>query len=246
MAAGERFVRAFHDAQPGVTSAAFASGGSYARLAAAVPRASRRVLDLACGDGELLALLPNAIGLDLSAGELARAHGRAVVQGRAQQLPFAAAAFDAVTCHLALMLFEELDAVADELARVLAPGGGFYAILGGGPVAGDDDGLYERWLAATRPLRADVPPLGDRRASREDGWRALLTPRGFTDIAFERFEIELAGDAAFAMLTTSYICAHIAPDALTAAFADLGPPISLRAVLWLARATRQEGPPADS
>jgi SAM-dependent methyltransferase len=250
---GEAFVRAFHDARPGVTAAAFARGGSYARLAAAVPAGARRVLDLACGDGELsprLAAPGRAIvGVDVSAGELRAAHARGagvVVQARAQQLPFADAAFDAVACHLALMLFADLDAVAAELARVVAPGGALRAVVGGGPVAGDDDGVYERWLAATRALRAELSPpaLGDPRASRERGWRDVM--RGFGDVAFTRFEVDLGGTRAdaFAALATSYACAHLPENELHRAFAaataglDAGEPVAIRAVLWLARATR--------
>ena len=41
---GEAFVRAFHDAHPGVTAAAFARGGSYDRLAAAVAELPRIAL----------------------------------------------------------------------------------------------------------------------------------------------------------------------------------------------------------
>ncbi len=250
MSDGEAFVRAFHDAGPGVTARAFARGGSYARLAAAVPATARRVLDLACGDGELLAALgPRAVGLDVSAGEVraARARGVTAVQGRAGALPFAARAFDAVTCHLALMLVTDLDGVGSELARVLAPGGLLLAVVGGGPVAGDEDGVYERWLAATRTARAALPPLalGDRRASREDGWVAAFGPHGFGAVRFERFEADLGGTRAqvLQVLATSYDCARLAPDALAAAFAVAtagrpGPVIPLRAVLWLAQATR--------
>ncbi len=254
MADGEAFVRAFHDAHPGVTPAAFARGGSYARLAEAVPRAAR-VLDVACGDGALLAALAGtpgrdgalAVGVDASVAEVraARARGCIAVQGRAQALPFADGAFDAATCHLALMLLDDLDAVARELARVLVPGGALLAVLGGGPVAGDADGVYERWLAATRPLREALPPLalGDRRASREDGWRDVF--RGFTDVQFTRFEVDLGGTRAevWDTLATSYACARVDRGALVAAFEALLPVataahIPLRAVLWLARATR--------
>ncbi len=123
----ESFLRAFHDAQPGITSRALARAGSYERLAAQVPPG--RVLDLACGDGALLELLgPRAIGIDLSRGELAQARERPrdldrarardtwtctstpydVIQARAQALPFRDHAFDAATCHLAFLLFGDL------------------------------------------------------------------------------------------------------------------------------------------
>src|ERR1700709_2020201 len=120
MSESEAFLQAFHAAPPGITARAFARGGSYERLAALVENATR-VLDLACGDGALLAhMSANAIGIDLSRAELAANYRTAVA--RAQALPFATHAFDAVTCHLAFMLFEDLPAVVRELERVLVPG----------------------------------------------------------------------------------------------------------------------------
>src|SRR3954464_9616069 len=95
----ERFLRAFHATHPGITSRAMERAGSYDRLAARA--GDGRVLDLACGDGPLLARLPpGSVGLDVSAEELAAARTRCpaspLVQGRAQALPFADASFDAV------------------------------------------------------------------------------------------------------------------------------------------------------
>ncbi len=95
------------------------------------------VLDLACGTGAFLSDLavafPRArlIGVDLSPAYLAEAHaaapGAALVQAKAEQLPFADASLDAVS---AVYLFHELPpkvraAVAAEIGRVLKPGGRF-------------------------------------------------------------------------------------------------------------------------
>ena len=90
-------MRRFHEARPGLTSAALARTGSYERLWSRVH--GRRVLDLACGDHPM----PGAIGLDL-----VRERG-VTVQGRAQELPFCDGAFDAIVCHLAFMLFDDLE-----------------------------------------------------------------------------------------------------------------------------------------
>jgi SAM-dependent methyltransferase len=196
---GERFLRAFHDAQPGITARAFGRGGSYVRLAARVRQG--RVLDLACGDGTLLELLgPKAIGIDLSRSESDRARARGTCTiGRAQQLPFRDHAFDAATCHLAFMLFDEIQLVVAELARVLKPGVPFIALLGGGPTADGNDAFHR--FAAMLP-RGDV--FGDPRASTEAGWRELFI--GWRYISFERWELDLSGpfDEVWAFLSSSY------------------------------------------
>ncbi|HEY7853150.1 MAG TPA: class I SAM-dependent methyltransferase [Caulobacteraceae bacterium] len=94
-----------------------------------------RVADVACGSGAFLRDLrrtfPRArlAGLDLSPAYLEEARVRsgvaAMVQGNAEQLPFADASLDAVAC---VYLFHELPPrvrplVAAELARTLKPGG---------------------------------------------------------------------------------------------------------------------------
>jgi SAM-dependent methyltransferase len=206
----ERYLRAFHDAHPGITSRALARAGSYARLAARVP--AGRALDLACGDGSLLQLLDaDAIGIDLSRGELERARGRArhVVQARAQALPFADRSFDAVTCHLAFMLFDDVELVVAELARVMKPGARFIALLGGGPTADGDDAFHRfAWLLSRSKAAGPVTDIfrgtGDRRANSEAGWRELFA--GWGIITFERWPLDLGGsfDDVWTFLASSY------------------------------------------
>lgn len=227
----ERFLRAFHDARPGVTSRALARAGSYERLAAKVPRG--RVLDLGCGDGTLLRLLgPEPIGIDLSFGELMAAKaavtgagtgagagaaegtgagaGRAlVVQARAQELPFGYGVFDAATAHLTFMLFDDLDRVVSELARVLKAGAPFIALLGGGPTADGED-AFHRFAKHCSQTKVASPygdvfrGSGDRRASSEAGWRELFA--GWRDIAFARWPLDLGGtfDEVWTFLGASY------------------------------------------
>jgi SAM-dependent methyltransferase len=242
---GEAFLRAFHARHPGATSAALGASGSYDALAVCVP-AGARVLDLGCGDGLLLDLLAargaRAVGVDLSRDELvlARRRGAAVAQGRAQELPFAGASFDAVVAHLVLMLLDELDAAVAEIARVLAPGGRLVAVLGGGPTAGGDDAFHRFTAAlATRLAATPAPPpaLGDRRASSEAGWRALFP--GW-DVRFERRELDLSGPLAdvWRFLGASYQL--VDGDALRAELRAAFPrdPVPCRVVTWLATATR--------
>lgn len=258
----EAQLRTFHARRPGVTSRAFRRGGSYERLAARVPQTGR-ILDVASGDGTLLALLgPRAIGVDLSREELALA-GRAVVQesaqapafasgavvqvaapafasgavvqGRAQALPFADGAFAAATCHLAFMLFDDVEQVVAELARVLVPGAPFLALLGGGPTADGDDAFhaFARMLPRGRSF-------GDPRASSEAGWRELFRD-GWRDIAFERWELDLSGcfDEVWAFLGSSYQLdePERAERALRVAFP--GDEVPCRVAAYLASAIRR-------
>ena len=90
--------------------------------------AGARVLDLACGTGDFLAMLSSAglvpLGMDLSWGMLAANHtGRPLAQADGAALPLATASVDGVTCGYALRNFTDLAAVFAELARVVRPGG---------------------------------------------------------------------------------------------------------------------------
>lgn len=89
----------------------------------------RRVLDLGCGKGRfatrLVEIGAEVIGLDLSAGMLARAAGTQRVRGSALRLPLAGSSVDAV---IAVEVFEHLPALGidpalTEIRRVLRPGG---------------------------------------------------------------------------------------------------------------------------
>jgi SAM-dependent methyltransferase len=210
----EAFLRAFHAANPGITSRVFGRGGTYARLVERAPMG--RVLDLGCGDGPLLRLLgPRAVGVDVSFDELQGANG-AVVQARAQELPFGDAAFDAATCHLAFMLFDDIETVVAELGRVLRPGAPFIALLGGGPTADGRDAFhaFTEHIARARARREDAaePRFGDPRASSETGWRELFAKwYGAGDITFERWPVDLGGtfDDVWAFLSASY---QLRPD----------------------------------
>lgn len=235
----EPIVRAFHAARPGATAIALARAGSYERLwaqvaaglAASDAGGRARVLDLACGDHAM----PGAIGCDLSREELARGSGPRV-QGRAQALPFADGAFDAALCHLAFMLFDELDAVAGELHRVLAPGATFHALVGGGPVAGGP-GCNDAFHAFA-DLLPRAAPLGDPRSKSPAGWRALF--RGWSEPAFERWELDLTGpfDDVWLFLGGSYQLREV--DRVRAELRARFPtdPVPCKVAAYYARVTR--------
>lgn len=136
-------IQRFHDRYPGAASQVFGDTrtedgrSSYDLVAGALPSTARRILELGCGDGLLLSMLPDRerTGLDLNQAELDVARGRLgdsvrLVRGSAQALPFEDAGFDAVISHMALMIMEDLPTVITEMARVLAPGGVMAHVVG--------------------------------------------------------------------------------------------------------------------
>jgi SAM-dependent methyltransferase len=183
------FLRAWHARYPGKTGTAFGYGrvegdgrSSYALLVDDVADLSnaQTVIDLACGDGFLLARLaerfPEAqiIGVDMTPEELELARARGLprnvrfLAARAEALPFADRSADAIVCHMALMLFDDAREVIAEVSRVLRPGGIFAAVLG--PGQGNSD-LVNRVVALLReaetaeklpPLRAGDPMTFER------------------------------------------------------------------------------------
>jgi demethylmenaquinone methyltransferase/2-methoxy-6-polyprenyl-1,4-benzoquinol methylase len=99
----------------------------HAAAALALPKGSI-VLDVACGTGMLAravnAAALTAIGMDVSAGMLARAGpGLRLVQGDGLSLPFGNETADGVTCGFALRNVVDLPALLAEMARVLRAGG---------------------------------------------------------------------------------------------------------------------------
>jgi SAM-dependent methyltransferase len=207
----ERFLAGFHDADPGGTARAFggipatmagaAFASSYECLAGAVPSAATGVLDLACGDGYLLSLLAarrptlQLVGVDLSAGELEAARRRLgpsvpLHQARAQQLPLADAAVDAVLCHMALMLMDDAPQVLAEVRRVLQPGGVFSAVVGGGS-ASPAHQVFVGLLREQRRLpQFESLRLGDRRLHSAEGIDELFAASGFEPPAVEEIVLQ--------------------------------------------------------
>lgn len=115
-----------------------------------------RVLDVATGTGMVAQALRDryrcaVVGVDQSADMLAAARVRtgvfeALVEGRAEQLPFADASFDHLTFTYLLRYVDDPAATMRELARVVRPGGRVAMVEFGVP-----DGVwYPLWWLYTR------------------------------------------------------------------------------------------------
>lgn len=224
----DSFLRSFHAAHPGVTTRAFARGrgddgrSSYDLLAercAAADHADHEghdatgdIVDIGCGDGYLLARVlargvapERLVGVDLSAEELAAARARlapAPVRLRCESARATGLASGSAACvlsHLGFTLMSDLEAVVAEIARILRPGGRFATVVGGGP-RGEDAFALLLDLArdAIRAQPARVPRLGDPRARRDDGLRALFGPHsGFAaELEIADFPLRLDGSIA--------------------------------------------------
>jgi demethylmenaquinone methyltransferase/2-methoxy-6-polyprenyl-1,4-benzoquinol methylase len=166
-----------------------------ARTVAALELATPgRVLDLACGTGDLARDLVHAgheaVGIDISAGMLHAAHTSApLLRGDAASLPFASRSFDAVACGFALRNFVELGPVFREVVRVLRSGGRFAALDAAVP-----DHLVLRAGNAVW-FRGAVPVLGRLLSRDAEAYRYLPRSTGYLPAAPEL--LTALGDAGF-------------------------------------------------
>ncbi len=146
---------------------------------AVAPVAGERVLDVATGTGmvtaELLARSDcSVVALDQSPEMLAGARARfaaqpalaarvELVEGQAEELPFADESFDVLTFTYLLRYVEDPAATLRELARVVAPGGRAASLEFGVP-----PGFRRGWRGAFTPRSGSRSWAG---SSRVTGWR---------------------------------------------------------------------------
>jgi SAM-dependent methyltransferase len=114
-----------------------------------------RTLDLGCGTGRNLPLLPpgaKAVGVDPELASLRRARARApsaaLVCGSAHALPFRDGAFDTVLCGLVLCSVPDAERGLAEVSRALAPGGQLRAlehVRGSGAMGWVQDRIVPAW-----------------------------------------------------------------------------------------------------
>jgi demethylmenaquinone methyltransferase / 2-methoxy-6-polyprenyl-1,4-benzoquinol methylase len=172
------------------------------RLAAeAVVRPGDRVLDAACGTGDLAIACERAgagsvVGLDFSPRMLERARRKRPelewLQGDMLALPFDDASFDAATVGFGVRNVEDLERSLRELRRVLRPGGRL-AILEITHARGVLRPFFSLWFDRVVPLLGKVLPGGSaysylpasvKRFPDAEGLAALLGECGFADVRF--------------------------------------------------------------
>ncbi len=142
--------------------------GRWRRLAAAsVVRPGDRVLDAACGTGDLALAAARdgglVTGLDFSERMLERARRKSSkvewVRGDVLALPFADGAFDVVTIGFGIRNVADMEAGLRELARVLGPGGRI-AVLELTRPQGVLRYFFRLWFDVLIPLAGRVLPGG--------------------------------------------------------------------------------------
>jgi ubiquinone/menaquinone biosynthesis C-methylase UbiE len=151
-------------------------------------RPGMRILDLACGPGNLASRLATmvvpggeVVGVDLAAGMIERARARGIPNARfevmdIEDLAFASASFDAATCGHGLQFVPHLDRALSEARRVLVSGGPFAASV---PVGSPSQGVQDLLDSVVDRLLPPPPRAVDQDATR----KTVSDPEAFAEAA---------------------------------------------------------------
>jgi demethylmenaquinone methyltransferase/2-methoxy-6-polyprenyl-1,4-benzoquinol methylase len=182
------------------------------KLAAqAVVRPGDRVLDAACGTGDLAiadkkAGADRVTGLDFSEKMLARAKQKAPlewVQGDMLALPFAESTFDAATVGFGVRNVADLELALRELRRVVRPGGRL-AILEITQPRGVLKPFFSLWFDRVVPLLGKVLPGGSAYTYLPESVKRFPTAEGLADLMRESG----FGEVGFRLLGGSIVALH--------------------------------------
>ncbi len=167
-----------------------------------------RVLDVACGTGDLAAALhqggaAQVIGIDFSRPMLEIAKSKAnaqslelpFIEGDALSLPFADCSFTAVTIAFGLRNFSTIEGGFEELLRVLKPGGRIGVLEFSKPVLPVFRSIFQIYFAKILPMvgglisgsRSAYQYLPDsvKRFPDQRELASLMTQVGFVEVEFE-------------------------------------------------------------
>ena len=211
-------------------------------LGAARIQAGERVLDVGCGCGDsscaaARAAAPGAVlGVDLSAGMLARGRERARDQGLthlrfeqadAQVHPFAPEDFDVIISRFGVMFFSDPTTAFRNLRRSLKPGGRMALLTWRGLQHNEWIREIRRTLAGGQAKPAPPPcapgPLG---LSDPDAVRPILAEAGFSGITFPEVNEPLRYGAGLEEAFEFIRGTPLAADVL----AEMDPPAQQRAI----------------
>jgi demethylmenaquinone methyltransferase/2-methoxy-6-polyprenyl-1,4-benzoquinol methylase len=174
------------------------------RTAQRVVRPGDRVIDAACGTGELaladlLAGAGQVVGVDFSKPMLERARQKSGaiewVHGDLSRLPFPDAGFQAATVGFGLRNVADLDGALRELRRVLEPGGRLGVLEITRP-RGLVAPFYRLWFDLLVPLAGKLLPGGSaytylpasvRRFRTPEELAGLMARAGFEQIGYRLF-----------------------------------------------------------
>jgi ubiquinone/menaquinone biosynthesis C-methylase UbiE len=180
-------------------------------LDAAMVRDGMRLLDVACGTGELAGRAAERgaapTGVDLSEGmvALARKLQPAIdfAQADAEKLPYADGSFGAATAAFVLNHVPSPPGAAAELARVLAPGGRAAVTVWDSPEHVRFIELVAeaaKAAGAERPHEVDDGPDDPDRFADEGEMRTLLEGAGLAEVEQRTLEVSLEVRGAAALL----------------------------------------------
>ncbi len=160
----------------------------------------KRILELACGTGELARAVVTRggvlTGLDVAPEMLAIARQKVgtdgeFVEGDAEDLKFADAVFDSVVCSFGLLHLTHPQRAMNEVARVLVPGGTFVFTVWCSP---DDGNEFMHMILKSFEAHADMsidlpaaPPMFE--LADPSACDPMLRTAGFDDITRSRLQI---------------------------------------------------------